>query len=210
MDDALGKLAVVLVVSGLLGVVLACLAGLAVARTEHLRPVPVNGSDDVARLAGAFNDTLQALAVSRDRQRRLIADAGHELRTPLTSLRTNLELLMQSDARGALSAQSRRELMSDVQEQLDELSTLIRDVTELGREDVVPSSEPVDLGQVVERAATRVRRRALTQTVVVDAAPWWVHGERVALERRSPTCWTTRSSGTHPKGRCALNCGTES
>ena len=38
-----------------------------------------------------------ALAASRDRQRRLVADAGHELRTPLTSLRTNLDLLAQAD-----------------------------------------------------------------------------------------------------------------
>ena len=42
---------------------------------------------------------LAALAESRDRQNRLVADAGHELRTPLTSLRTNLDLLAQSDAR---------------------------------------------------------------------------------------------------------------
>ena len=37
---------------------------------------------------------------SRDQQRRLVADAGHELRTPLTSLRTNLDLLAQTDAAG--------------------------------------------------------------------------------------------------------------
>ena len=45
---------------------------------------------------------LTALAASRDRQRRLVADAGHELRTPLTSLRTNLDLLTQADGAGGL------------------------------------------------------------------------------------------------------------
>ena len=39
---------------------------------------------------------LASLAASRDRQRRLVADAGHELRTPLTSLRTNIDLLTQA------------------------------------------------------------------------------------------------------------------
>ena len=39
---------------------------------------------------------LTSLAASRDRQRRLVADAGHELRTPLTSLRTNIDLLTQA------------------------------------------------------------------------------------------------------------------
>ena len=59
---------------------------------------PVEGDDEIARLATAFNQMLTALAASRDRQRQLVADAGHELRTPLTSLRTNLDLLTQADA----------------------------------------------------------------------------------------------------------------
>ncbi len=61
-------------------------------------PLPVEGDDEIARLTTAFNQMLTALAASRDRQRRLVADAGHELRTPLTSLRTNLDLLAQADA----------------------------------------------------------------------------------------------------------------
>ena len=68
-----------------------------IARTEDLTPLPVEGDDEVARLATAFNQMLTSLAASRDRQRRLVADAGHELRTPLTSLRTNIDLLTQAD-----------------------------------------------------------------------------------------------------------------
>src|ERR1700720_1719825 len=63
-------------------------------RTGDLRPLPVFGSDELARLTEAFNMMLRALAESRERQARLVTDAGHELRTPLTSLRTNVELLM--------------------------------------------------------------------------------------------------------------------
>ena len=69
-----------------------------VARTDDLRPIPVFGSDELARLTQAFNMMLRALAESRERQARLVTDAGHELRTPLTSLRTNVELLMASMA----------------------------------------------------------------------------------------------------------------
>ena len=77
-------------------------------------PLPIEGDDEIARLATAFNQMLTALAASRDRQRRLVADAGHELRTPLTSLRTNLDLLSQADgerrapAGGARRAARRR------------------------------------------------------------------------------------------------------
>jgi hypothetical protein len=89
------------------------------------RPIPVEGDDEIARLATAFNQMLTALAASRDRQRRLVADAGHELRTPLTSLRTNLDLLTQADAGGGLTAppEARAELLDDVRAQIEELTT---------------------------------------------------------------------------------------
>ena len=47
---------------------------------------------------------LRALAESRERQARLVTDAGHELRTPLTSLRTNVELLMAAMAPAGMAA----------------------------------------------------------------------------------------------------------
>ena len=82
-----------------------------IARTEELTPIAVTGDDELASLATSFNEMLAALAASRDRQRRLVADAGHELRTPLTSLRTNLDLLAQADRHGGMrSGPARRDL----------------------------------------------------------------------------------------------------
>jgi two-component system, OmpR family, sensor histidine kinase MprB len=64
------------------------------ARTNELRPIPVTGSDQIARLTASFNTMVDALAALRDRQARLVRHAASELRTPLTSLRTKIELLM--------------------------------------------------------------------------------------------------------------------
>ena len=64
-----------------------------VTATNELTPIKIDATGDLARLAESFNQMLRSLASSRERQARLIADAGHELRTPLTSLRTNIELL---------------------------------------------------------------------------------------------------------------------
>ena len=127
-----------------------------IARTEDLRPLPVEGDDEVARLATAFNPMLIALAASRDRQRRLVADAGHELRTPLTSLRTNLDLL-DPGRRGTTGRPSSprpgRELLDDVRAQIEELTTLIGDLVELARDEPPrPVVEPVDLADVVDHA----------------------------------------------------------
>ncbi|GAA4818030.1 ATP-binding protein [Nocardioides caeni] len=157
-----------------------------VARTEDFRPLPIEGDDEIARLATAFNQMLRALDASRLRQRQLVADASHELRTPLTALRTNIELLTMS-VRGAgpqLPAESRDELLDDVKAQIEELTTLIGDLTELARDEPVKVQvEPVDLADVVDHAVQRVRRRAPSLDFEVFTRPWWVVGEAAELER---------------------------
>ncbi|HWC84141.1 MAG TPA: HAMP domain-containing sensor histidine kinase [Pseudonocardiaceae bacterium] len=157
-----------------------------VGRTGDLRPIPVTGDDELARLTQSFNAMLGALAQSREQQRRLVADAGHELRTPLTSLRTNLELLLAAQRPGApaLSEQDRQELYADVRGQLDELTTLIGDLVELARQDAPQVvHEPVELVEVVERALDRARRRAAGVSFDVSLTPWLLLGDASALER---------------------------
>nr|WP_232523423.1 HAMP domain-containing sensor histidine kinase [Nocardioides sp. MAH-18] len=157
-----------------------------IARTEDLHPIPVEGDDEIARLATAFNQMLAALAASRDRQRQLVADAGHELRTPLTSLRTNLDLLTQSDTPGgaSLPVEARIELMDDVRAQIEELTTLIGDLVELARDEPLTHVvEPIDLPEIVDRAIARVRRRAPGLTFDVEMGSWFVVGESAGIER---------------------------
>ncbi|MEP9363171.1 HAMP domain-containing sensor histidine kinase [Nocardioides sp. CN2-186] len=203
-EALLAKLGSVMLLFGLAGVIGAGLTGWGVARnglrpvrrltlsveeiarTEDLTPLPVEGDDELARLATAFNQMLTALAASRDRQRQLVADAGHELRTPLTSLRTNLDLLSQADGEGGggLPPEARAELLDDVRAQIEELTTLIGDLVELARDEPLTHVvEPVDLAELVERAAARVRRRVAGITIDLETTPWFVIGESAGLER---------------------------
>jgi two-component system, OmpR family, sensor histidine kinase MprB len=201
-DSALDRLGLILLLFGGLGVVAAGAAGWGVARnglrpvrrltakveeiarTEKLDPIEVEGNDEVARLSLAFNQMLTSLGASRDRQRQLVADAGHELRTPLTSLRTNLDLLTQAEKRGGLSEAAKTELLDDVRFQIEELTTLIGDLTELARDEPVSAAvEAVDFDEVVERAVDRVRRRASNLHFDVHLDQWWVVGEAGSVER---------------------------
>ena len=157
-----------------------------IARTSDLRPIPVTGDDELARLTHSFNGMLAALAESRERQRRLVADAGHELRTPLTSLRTNLDLLVASSQPDApsLAPSERAEIYADVRAQINELTTLVGDLVELARDDqpqVV--HESIDLTDVVDRAVDRARRRAPGIQFSVRTVPWPMTGDSNALER---------------------------
>ena len=137
-NNELGRLAVALALAAAAGVLLALLLGSAVAGLV-LRPVrrltaaaevlattrdfgtriPVEGHDELSRLAVSLNTVLAALQSSQLAQRQLIADASHKLRTPLTSLRTNVDLLA---GRIELDTEARTQLLEDVVEQLDGLA----------------------------------------------------------------------------------------
>ena len=203
-NAVMNKLKWVLLAVGGVGVVIAAVAGGTVARTglrpvgklteaaervartDDLRPIPVLGSDELARLTEAFNAMLRALAESRERQARLVADAGHELKTPLTSLRTNVELLMASGAPGAppIPESELAELRSDVIGQIEELSTLVGDLVDLTREDNGGAVlEDVDMTEVIDRSLERVRRRRNDIRFDVDIIGWQLHGDPAGLSR---------------------------
>ena len=150
-----------------------------IARTQDLSvriDVPDRGdsdSDEVVRLARAFDRMTSALAASRDRQAQLVADAGHELRTPLTSLRTNIDLLLRAERSGrALPAHQREALFEDVRSQLAELSQLAAELTVLAHDEPAAVLGPVRLDEVVAAAVRRVRPRAGGRALDVGTEPW--------------------------------------
>ncbi|MDX6373559.1 MAG: two-component system, OmpR family, sensor histidine kinase MprB [Nocardioidaceae bacterium] len=216
-EQVLTKLGLVSLLFGIAGIITAGVAGWAVARnglrpvrrltaaaeeiarTERLAPIQVEGDDEVARLATAFNQMLASLAGSRDRQRRLVADAGHELRTPLTSLRTNIDLLTQAGT--SLPEDARAELLTDVRAQLEELTTLVGDLVELARDEPTPAViGTVELHETLEQAVARVRRRAPSLSFVVAADPWYVEGDGPAIERALTNLLDNAAKWSPPSG----------
>ncbi|MER5637394.1 HAMP domain-containing sensor histidine kinase [Kitasatospora sp. NPDC002227] len=206
VEDQLQSLALILLGVAALGVVGAGLTGRIVARSalkpvddltdvvEHIArteevgsTIPVHGSDEIARLSSSFNSMSTALANSRDRQTRLIADAGHELRTPLTSLRTNVDLLIRSDQTGRpLPEATRTKMLGNMKAQMQELTLLIGDLLELSRPDSAKKERPhtvVALHEIADRAVERARLRGPGLVFEVDINPWYVAGDAPSLER---------------------------
>ncbi|PEG40234.1 two-component sensor histidine kinase [Mycolicibacterium agri] len=178
-----------------------------VARTDDLRPIPVVGSDELARLTEAFNMMLRGLAESRERQARLVTDAGHELRTPLTSLRTNVELLMAAQEPGAprLPEEEMAELRADVIAQIEELSTLVGDLVDLTRDDAGSVvHEQVDMSEIVDRCLERVRRRRNDIEFDIDVIPWQVYGDAAGLSRAVLNLLDNAAKWSPPNGRVGV------
>jgi two-component system sensor histidine kinase MprB len=147
-----------------------------IAQTEDLgRRIEVTSADEVGELATRFNAMLDTLEGSIAAQRQLVADASHELRTPVTSLRTNIEVLAESE----LEPAERTRVIADVQAQAEELSALVADLIELARGDQPsPAREDVRLDTLVAEAIERARRHAPAvefdadlEPVVVDGVP---------------------------------------
>ncbi len=192
----------ILAIVAISGAVAAGFSGLAVARssllpirrltaavtriteTDELAPITAKGPAELADLSSSFNSMVRTLASSRERQRRLIADAGHELRTPLTSLRTNIELLIADERSGMLPDGARADILRDVAAQLGEFSALVQDLVQLSREgsdDLI--REEIDLADVIANAVTRAKRRGPAMFFDVTLEPHVMMGNPSTLER---------------------------
>lgn len=170
------------------------------AEHEHFgRRLPVEGNDELGRLARSYNSTLQALERSVASQRQLVSDASHELRTPMASLRANLELLLQRDR---LSEADQRELTDDLIEQMDELTMLVDDVVELARNgEPVPRPQSVRLDEVVSEAVERMGRHAgQVRFELASNGPSLVRGEPERLGRAIRNLLENAAKWSPPQG----------
>ena len=153
-----------------------------VSRTRDLsRRVTASSRDELGRLAASFNVMLGELEASLRSQRQLVADASHELRTPLTSLRTNLELL----ARGQpTDPHEREQVLRDLVDQMERLSTLVSDLIDLARDEKTQLVvEDVRLDEVAHDAIEEMRMRYPQVHFDLEGGPSTVRGVRSRILR---------------------------
>jgi two-component system, OmpR family, sensor kinase len=183
IDSTVGRLWV-LIAAGVLGAtLLACLAGVAIARramrpiaslTATARTIADTGDpsshmpqpradDEVGELAQTLEQMLRTLDAARSereaalrRQREFVADASHELRTPLTSILANLELLqasLQETEQG-----DERAMVDSALRSSSRMSRLVGDLLLLARADAgrVGARTRCDLAEAAGNAAAEV------------------------------------------------------
>lgn len=145
------------------------------------RRVPEPGRDDeIGRLARTLNAMLARLEGSVERQRRFVADAAHELRSPIASLRTQLETARESAhvdwGQRSIALLDDAVRMERLTEQLLLLAHLDADAPALRR-------RPVDLDDIVMRAAARLRADATVELDLSGVRPAQVPGDPILLEQ---------------------------
>ena len=198
-DESLAGLRTILLIAGPVALLLASLAGYAVAGAA-LRPVeamrrraaaitaaepeqrlPLPESDDELRRLGAtLNAMLGRLEAALVRERAFVDDASHELRTPLAAHKTELELAL----RYSKSADEMRAAVSSGIEEVDRLIELAEDLLVLARSEqgkLALELRPVALPEVLEDVHRRFVARAAEsdRTLIVEPT----NGRRVEADR---------------------------
>ena len=121
------------------------------------RRMKVKGEDDIARLAGSFNEmatSLQSQIIRLESlsqiQQQFVSDVSHELRTPLTTVRMASEMIYNARADFDPDMARSAELLRN---QVDRFDLLLSDLLEMSKIDAGASSidsAPVDLSIITQ------------------------------------------------------------
>lgn len=98
----------------------------------HARLAIQNERDELGLLARSFNNLLDRLSESFERQRRFMADASHELRTPVAILRGESEVVLSQRER---SLEEYRESLGVLHHEAERLTHIVEDLFTLTRAD---------------------------------------------------------------------------
>jgi two-component system OmpR family sensor kinase len=175
----------------------------------HERLPVVNANDELGQLATIFNELLNRLDQSFERQRQFIADASHELRTPLAILRGEAEVAMSQQGR---TAEDYLESLGILHDETTRLIKIVEDLFTLTRADSGQyplSQEDVYLEEVVADFAHSARTLARDKNIElsVDAASeCLVHGDETLLRRMILNLLDNAIKYTAEGGRVGVAC----
>ena len=131
---------------------------------HRLQPV---GRDEMAQLAGEFNQLTDRLQTTEEVRRRFVSDASHELKTPLASIRLLADSILQTDEMDPAMV---RDFVGDIGSEAERLTRITEHLLALTRLDSLPAGEEwaVDVSQVVERTVALLQPVADAAGVTVE------------------------------------------
>lgn len=147
-----------------------------ISESDLSRRIPVDGDDEIAQLAGTFNDMLDRLEHAFATQRRFVDDAGHELRTPITVIRGQLEMLGDDPLERAAAIRL-------VTGELDRMSRIVEDLLVLAKSEQPDfiQRHPIDLAEFVDELSVKASALSSRPVPVKANAHAVVLGDRQRL-----------------------------
>ena len=136
----------------------------------HDRLAVLNPRDELGQLAVTFNQLLERLQESFERQKRFMADASHELRTPVAILHGETEVTL---SRADRSPEEYRETLGILKDESQRLARIVEDLFTLTRADAGQyplQLQGVYLDELVADVMRRARSLAMAKNLTLSAA----------------------------------------
>lgn len=168
-----------------------------------------NPRDELGRLALSFNQLLDRLEDSFERQRRFVADASHELRTPVSILRGEAEVTLSRPDR---SPEEYREALATLRDESQHLTRIIEDLFTLTRADAGQyplNLRDIYLDELAIDALHRARSLALAKHITLTSAiapELLLHADEVLLGRMILNLLDNAIKYTPEGGTVSLEC----
>lgn len=138
---------------------------------------------ELAELAQTLNEMLERLDDSFRRLSEFSSDLAHELRTPLSNLMTQTQVALGKTR----TADEYREVLYSNAEEFERLARMVADMLFLAKSDnglIVPSREPVDLGNEVRELFGFYDALAEDRGIELSLqGEGWASGDRLMLRR---------------------------
>lgn len=150
---------------------MAAQAGHIGAATLHERLAVRNQNDELGRLAQSFNELLDRLDQSFERQRQFMADASHELRTPVAILCGEAEVALANAAR---TPGEYRESLGVLLGEAQRLTRIVEDLFMLARADARQyplETRDFHLNDLAEDCVLSARSLALAKNITLTLDP---------------------------------------
>ena len=140
---------------------------------DYDRRAEVRGRDELAELAGAFNDLTDRIRETEELRSRFVADASHELKTPLASIQLLADSILQTET---MDPAVQREFVSDIGQEAGRLARITEQLMQLARQDYTGEQAqpaPLLLNPVVQEVLHRLeplaKDREITLTVSLQS-----------------------------------------
>ena len=106
------------------------------------------GNDEMYRLADAFDNMLDKIETSFEKEKQFTSDASHELRTPVAVINSECEYVLEC----ATSLEDARESVTSIKRQSDKMSKLISElltISRMDKENLKINFEEVDVSELL-------------------------------------------------------------
>lgn len=129
--------------------------------------IHMNGQDELAELAGEFNELAGRLQKTEELRQQFVSNASHELKTPLASIKLLSDSILQTEG---ISREAVNEFLGDINEEIDRLTRITERLLQLTRLDYssAAAASRCDLHKLAGKVTDLLRETALQAQVRLE------------------------------------------